>query len=236
MNGKSTGLLQVAVLMKRGTTRRIIAINGKTMSDERKYKNNMQRTINVQNIYSILTNGENETIEFKRTIHNITILGKIISAFANANGGNIIIGYDEQYKKIIGISETEQQKIKSFIERLNIQNLCTVYSFAIEDKTLLIIEVQKADDILQLYNGEAYIRMSDTSTRLMNTTDIKKYYASMPATTANVDALVNQITSIYDLLIEQKNASETAERKNFFLNLGFCILSAIIGYLLGVFF
>ena len=44
------------------------------MSDERKYKNNMQRTINVQNIYSILTNGENETIEFKRTIHNITIL------------------------------------------------------------------------------------------------------------------------------------------------------------------
>ena len=206
------------------------------MSDERKYKNNMQRTINVQNIYSILTNGENETIEFKRTIHNITILGKIISAFANANGGNIIIGYDEQYKKIIGISETEQQKIKSFIERLNIQNLCTVYSFVIEDKTLLIIEVQKADDILQLYNGEAYIRMSDTSTRLMNTTDIKKYYASMPATTANVDALVNQITSIYDLLIEQKNASETAERKNFFLNLGFCILSAIIGYLLGVFF
>ena len=206
------------------------------MSDERKYKNNMQRTINVRNIYSILTNGENETIEFKRTIHNITILGKIISAFANANGGNIIIGYDEQYKKIIGISETEQQKIKSFIERLNIQNLCTVYSFAIEDKTLLIIEVQKADDILQLYNGEAYIRMSDTSNRLMNTTDIKKYYASMPATTANVDALVNQITSIYDLLIEQKNASETAERKNFFLNLGFCILSAIIGYLLGVFF
>ena len=86
-----------------------------------------------------------------------------------------------------------------------------MYSFAIEDKTLLIIEVQKADDILQLYNGEAYIRMSDTSTRLMNTTDIKKYYASMPATTANVDALVNQITSIYDLLIEQKNASETAE-------------------------
>ena len=206
------------------------------MSDERKYKNNMQRTINVQNIYSILTNGENETIEFKRTIHNITILGKIISAFANANGGNIIIGYDEQYKKIIGISETEQQKIKSFIERLNIQNLCTVYSFVIEDKTLLIIEVQKADDILQLYNGEAYIRMSDTSNRLMNTTDIKKHYASMPATTANVDALVNQITSIYDLLIEQKNASKTAERKNFFLNLGFCILSAIIGYLLGVFF
>ena len=206
------------------------------MSDERKYKNNMQRTINVQNIYSILTNGENETIEFKRTIHNITILGKIISAFANANGGNIIIGYDEQYKKIIGISETEQQKIKSFIEHLNIQNLCTMYSFVIEDKTLLIIEVQKADDILQLYNGEAYIRMSDTSNRLMNATDIKKHYASMPTTTANVDALVNQITSIYDLLIEQKNASETAERKNFFLNLGFCILSAIIGYLLGVFF
>lgn len=220
-SGKSTGLLRAVVLMKRGTTRRIIAINGKTMSDERKYKNNMQRTINAQNIYSILTNGENETIEFKRTIHNITILGKIISAFANANGGNIIIGYDEQNKKIIGISETEQQKIKSFIEHLNIQNLCTMYSFVIEDKTLLIIEVQKADDILQLYNGEAYIRMSDTSNRLMNATDIKKHYASMPTTTANVDALVNQITSIYDLLIEQKNASETAERKNFFLNFVF---------------
>ena len=78
--------------------------------------------------------------------------------------------------------------------------------------------------------------MSDTSNRLMNSTDIKKHYASIPTTTANVDALVNQISSIYDLLIEQKNASKTAEQKNFFLNLGFCILSVIIGYLLGVFF
>lgn len=222
--------------MNREMTRKITVISGKTISSEGNYKNNKQRTINAQNIYPILANGENETIEFKRTIHNAAILGKVISAFANTNGGNIIVGYDEQYKRIIGISKTEQQKIKSFIERLNVQNLCTVYSFVIEDKILLIIEVQKADDTLQLYNGEAYIRMSDTSNLLMNSTDIKKHYASMPTTTANIDALVNQIISIYDLLIEQKNAAKTADRKNFFLNLGFCILSAIIGYLLGVFF
>lgn len=208
----------------------------KIMSSERNPKINMQRPINVQNIYSVLTNGENETVEFKKTIHNIAILGKIVSAFANANGGNIIVGYDEQNKKIIGISEIEQQKIKSFIERLNVQNLCTIYSFIIEDKALLVIEVQKTDGTLQFYDGGAYIRMSDTSNRLMTSTDIKRYYTSIPISASNMDALANQISSIYDLLIEQKNSSKTAERKNFFVNLGFCILSAIIGYLLGIFF
>ena len=221
--------------MKRETTRKITVINGETKLSERNHKNTMQKTINAQNIYTVLANGENENIELKKTIHNIAILGKITSAFANSNGGTIIVGYDEQYKKITGISETEQQKIKSFIERLNAQNLCTLYPFIIEDKTLFIIEVQKADGTLQLYNGEAYIRMN-TSNHLMNSTDMRKYYASMPTTTVNVESLVNQITSIYDLLIEQKNSSKAAERKNFFLNLGFCILSAIIGYLLGVFF
>ncbi len=71
---------------------------------------------------------------------------------------------------------------------------------------------------------------------LMTSTDIKRYYTSIPISASNMDALANQISSIYDLLIEQKNSSKTAERKNFFVNLGFCILSAIIGYLLGIFF
>ncbi len=148
------------------------------MSSERNPKINMQRPINVQNIYSVLANGENETVEFKKTIHNIAILGKIVSAFANANGGNIIVGYDEQNKKIIGISEIEQQKIKSFIERLNVQNLCTIYSFIIEDKALLVIEVQKTDGTLQFYDGGAYIRMSDTSNRLMTVS--AKYSCGFP--------------------------------------------------------
>lgn len=45
----------------------------KIMISEGNPKVNMQRPINVQNIYSVLANGENETLEFKKTVHTIAI-------------------------------------------------------------------------------------------------------------------------------------------------------------------
>ena len=65
MNGKSTGLLPVVPLMKRETTRKITVINGETKLSERNHKNTMQKTINAQNIYTVLANGENENCKFQ---------------------------------------------------------------------------------------------------------------------------------------------------------------------------
>ena len=196
----------------------------------------MPQIVNAQNISSILANGENEKTEFKKTIRNFDIFGKIISAFANTKGGIIIVGYDEQYQRIIGISEKEQHTITTFISQLDIQNLCSIYTIIIENKNLLIIEIQKKESSLQLYNGEAYTRNHDAHNVLMSSADIKNYYTTIPPTTTNMETLVAQIASIHSLLIEQKTTSKLAERKNFLLNLGFCFLSAIIGYLLGKFF
>lgn len=196
----------------------------------------MQQSINSQNIYTILANGENEKIEFKKSIRNFEILGKLISAFANTNGGIIIIGYDEQSQNIVGVSEKDRQNIISFIYGLHVNHLCTVYPINIKDKNLLIIEIQKNNGILQLYNDGAYTRTHDANNILMKSEDIKNYYAAMPTTSVNIESLITQITSVYDLLIEQKKTSELSERKNFLINLGFCVLSAVIGYLLGKFF
>lgn len=196
----------------------------------------MQQTISSQNIYSLLSNGENEKTEFKKSIRNLDVLGKLVSAFANTNGGIIIIGYDEQYKKIIGISEKEKERILSFISQLDAQHLCIAYSVAIENQNLFIIEIKKSNGTLLLYNGGAYTRIHNTNNILMNSVDIKKYYTAMPTTSINIESLVAQITSVYDLLIEQKNDSKLSERRNFFINLGFCILSAVIGYFLGKIF
>lgn len=196
----------------------------------------MEMAVNQQNIQSILAGGENKTTEFKRFIRDRAILGKTISAFANTDGGILIIGYDDQTEKIIGISKKEQQEIKSFVEYSDARNFCNLYSLDIEEKSLFIIEVKKKNGALQFYNGAAYVRMGDGYNRQMNSDDVKAYYTSISISLQNIDALVTQVASIYNLLIEQKRLSKANERKNFFLNLGFCFLSAVVGYLLGKFF
>lgn len=118
----------------------------------------METAVNQQNIQSILAGGENKTTEFKRFIRDRAILGKTISAFANTDGGILIIGYDDQTEKIIGISKKEQQEIKSFVEYSDARNFCNLYSLDIEEKSLFIIEVKKKNGALQFYNGAAYVR------------------------------------------------------------------------------
>ena len=68
------------------------------------------------NIYDLLQNGENENSEFKSTFKKNLETGKAddlmkfsvlktIAGFLNANGGLLVIGYDEKNKKIVGLQE-----------------------------------------------------------------------------------------------------------------------------------
>ena len=59
-----------------------------------------------EQIQEILSLGEGQRIEFKSSIRNIDVLGRIICGFLNTTGGYLICGIQEP-GKIIGLNLSE---------------------------------------------------------------------------------------------------------------------------------
>jgi len=117
--------------------------------------------ITIDNLSSYLLNGESETIEFKRSIPTrIEVIGRIISAFANTKGGSIIFGYDEQKKSIAGVNSAQVEKLRLLCADSQFNHVCTVYTIQDGDKTIAVLDVDKAKTDLYV-NNVAYIRSGD---------------------------------------------------------------------------
>ncbi len=140
-------------------------------------------------IYQLLRLGESETLEFKSTMRKnlktkkngkeIEIAWlKCLVGFMNTHGGILLIGVDDD-ANILGIGEDEfenEDKIllhfKNLLSQhigLEFSNLINLIINQIEDKTILVIECQRAERPTFLYNKnteEFYIRSGPSSVKL----------------------------------------------------------------------
>ncbi len=121
----------------------------------------MTNRITADNIKEYINIGENDTIEFKRTIHNrFDIIDRVISAFANSKGGSIVFGIDERKGEIVGIVPKDLQLLIKKYTRSEFKKLCTVYTLTIDGKNIAVIDVIKSNTDLYV-NGVAYTRNGD---------------------------------------------------------------------------
>ena len=213
----------------------------------------MNKIVTSENIQAILASGESDTVEFKTKVRSsIHVLPKIISAFANTNGGILILGYDEMARKITGTSNAEIEIIQSAISNNNLDDICSVYSLVYNEKTLIIVQVKKSTSLV-IAGGGAYVRKGDNNIITLSSKEVVNKIAS---TTSNYNSVTSQellerlekkTEQIYEELIRSQKEHEeelkaqklehdkelkSAKRSNWF----FCILSAVIGYGLGKFF
>ena len=114
-------------------------------------------------ILEILSKGESQSVEFKSQLPNTTILARLISSFANTEGGIIFIGVSDK-GEIIGLSENE---ISNGIKKIqNIGDSLLDYKIPIEihqikEKIILVINVRKIEKgslPILTATGEMYIR------------------------------------------------------------------------------
>lgn len=119
--------------------------------------------------------GESDSLEFKREFPDKEkkVL-KTIVAFANGNGGNIIIGIDDITFDIIGVNDDEVFKIKdkianSISDNISPQVIPQISFERIEDKTVIIITIAKGQNTPYCIKSEGlegiYIRV-DATTRM----------------------------------------------------------------------
>ena len=189
--------------------------------------------VNKDNINSILLDGESITVEFKRNVRTATLL-KIISAFANTEGGVIILGYDEIRRTVIGTSTYELEIVKKIILTNKLENVCSAYIVPYKEKELIIIQVEKSKSIV-FSGGGAYIRNRDTSIYALESKDVTARVTSMLKSSESREIL-EQLTQIYEEMQRSQQAHEKEIKASKISNWFFCILSAIIGWALGKLF
>lgn len=125
--------------------------------------------------------GEDSTIEFKREMPHRNSLADEIAAFANTQGGVILIGVDNENKEIVGI---ELQKLDS-IERTvveicndSIEPAVPIFTekLRIDDKNILKIEVQRSLFVHRTSNG--YFTRQGSSKREIPTDQLARLLQS----------------------------------------------------------
>lgn len=209
--------------------------------------------VTKDNINSILLAGESKTIEFKSRVRSaINGLPRIISAFANTEGGVIILGYDERSRLVVGTSTDEFEIVKRVILTNKLEDVCNAYIVQYEEKALIIIQVEKSKSIV-IAGGGAYIRNGDTNISVLTSKEVVARIASTVEISESIlskeafERLEKKLEQIYDEMLRSQKAHEeelkeqkkehekeikASKRSNWF----FCILSAVIGYGLGKIF
>ena len=213
----------------------------------------MVKIVTKDNINSILLAGESNTVEFKAMTRGaIRFLPRVISAFANTKGGVIILGYDEKNQSVIGTSMDEFEIIKRVISTNHLEDVCNAYIVQYEEKALIVIQVEKSKSIV-IAGGGAYIREDDTNISVLTSKDvlsrIKSTIVSSETTPSAevLERLEEKVGQIYDEMIHSQKVheeelkvqkEENAKEKKIqnINNWFFCILSAVIGYVLGKLF
>ncbi|OUQ29774.1 ATP-binding protein [Massilimicrobiota sp. An134] len=211
------------------------------------------KIVTKDNINSILLAGESNTVEFKAMTRGaIKFLPRVISAFANTKGGVIILGYDEKNQSVIGTSMDEFEIIKRVISTNHLEDVCNAYIVQYEEKALIVIQVEKSKSIV-IAGGGAYIREDDTNISVLTSKDvlsrIKSTIVSSETTPSAevLERLEEKVGQIYDEMIHSQKVheeelkvqkEENAKEKKIqnINNWFFCILSAVIGYVLGKLF
>ena len=92
--------------------------------------------------------GEDATIEFKREMPHRDSMADEIAAFANAQGGVILIGVDD-YREIVGLELQELDRVEKTVVEIcedSIEPIVPIFTekLRINDKNLLKIEVPRS--------------------------------------------------------------------------------------------
>jgi len=125
-------------------------------------------------VMDILSKGESETIEFKRGLGERRAILETVVAFANMNGGTILIGVDDD-GTVVGVNigkgtiESLVNDIRQLIEPPIIPSVEVV---DLRGKNIIVVKVPKGYDAPYFYRGRAYIRIGKTN-RVMTSTDIE---------------------------------------------------------------
>lgn len=177
--------------------------------------------MNKKDLQSLLETGEGFTLEFKERISSS--LGKDICAFANASGGTILIGVNDQGKKIgYSLTNADKSKIQDIARNMDPSFMVGVEQ--VED--VVVITVDEGKDKPYSVNGNFYMRIGANSQKLKRD-EIRSFFQKQQLVV--FDEKINKSFSLkedfndeaFDEFIQRSNISNVISKESLLKNLGF---------------
>lgn len=112
-----------------------------------------------EEVFDLLSAGESQTLELKESLRDPLVLARLICAFANADGGKILIGVKESGYEVVGVEESSLTKIYERATQKLTPQVQTKLEFldARISFKVAIVEVAPSQEIV-LADGGAYVR------------------------------------------------------------------------------
>jgi ATP-dependent DNA helicase RecG len=128
-------------------------------------------SITAQHLSILISQGESDRIEFKTKIINQNEIVKVLTAFANTEGGYLIIGVDDK-GCIVGLTEEEasqtEKRLSSICKSLFPYGV-NIGIVVVDGKNLLYTKIEKAPNYLSPITtgtGEYFVRSGASITRM----------------------------------------------------------------------
>ena len=127
----------------------------------------MKRLTDTDYIYTLITEGEHQQQDFKFEISDACKIAKTLSAFANTEGGRLLIGVKDN-GRIAGVrSEEEKYMIEAAAELYCSPTVnYSMQTHQVEGRTILIVQIEESDQKPIYAKDEsgkylAYLRIKD---------------------------------------------------------------------------
>jgi ATP-dependent DNA helicase RecG len=134
--------------------------------------------LSKEDIESIIYSGEGYNAEFKvRTPSKVKDLTEEICAFANASGGVLLIGVDDN-NNIHGadIDNGKRSSIQNSINEINPHLTTEIYSVEIDNKTIWVIEVNSGNQKPYALSGAIYVRQGPNTQKLTSVEQMRDFF------------------------------------------------------------
>ena len=120
-----------------------------------------------EQIQEMLSLGEGQRIEFKSSISNVDVLGKIVCGFLNTTGGYLICGIREPLE-VVGLKLSEDivaDLAARLHDGISPKSLVSIQAHVLEDKAVLVIEVPAGKDVPYAFRDGIYLRVGESTQR-----------------------------------------------------------------------
>ena len=134
--------------------------------------------INADDIKSIVQSGEGYNAEFKIRVPNkVKELTEEICAFANAAGGVLLLGVDDDNViHGINIDNRKRSAIQNSINDINPHIHCPFYKVDVDEKEVWVIEVSSGVQKPYTLSGAIYVRQGPNSQKLISVEQMRDFF------------------------------------------------------------
>lgn len=189
--------------------------------------------IGKNELINILSAGENEQVEFKSRIADIEVAARNIVAFANTNGGRLIVGYDERTSTIGSCTLKDRTLIEKAISTVDNCPKVDLYTLSIDGKCVLIADVDKQENGIAFWNGRMFSRNHERITT-MGEKEIKQRMANV-SNEVLLEAITKLSTQNQQLSILIDKSSRSSTITSIITCVAGALLGTLFGFLLGLF-